>query len=254
MSIFTPTNQKRLTNVAIVRLKKGGKRFEIACYNNKVMNWRNKLEKDIDEVLQTHTVFTNVSKGQVAKTDDLKRIFGTEVHEEVCLQILAKGDLQVSEKERTLDRESTLKEIATIVAEKCVNPDTKRPYTVTMIEAAMKNDLHFSVNPNKNAKQQALEVIRAFKESGSIRIDRAQMRLRIEAPSKEGKAIKERITKLASRVEEEEFCSDSFEIVFLVDPGRYRELDEIVRSECKGRGRLEVLDLKEAVEGDEAFG
>ena len=75
-----------------------------------------------------------------------------------------------------------------------------------------------------------------------------------EAPSKEGKAIKERISKLASRVEEEEFCSDSFEIVFLVDPGRYRELDEIVRSECKGRGRLEVLDLKEAVEGDEAFG
>ena len=81
--------------------------------------------------------------------------------------------------ERTLDRESTLKEIATIVAEKCVNPETKRPYTVTMIENAMKSDLHFSVNPNKNAKQQALEVIRMFKESGTIKIDRAQMRLRI---------------------------------------------------------------------------
>ncbi|CAH2073496.1 unnamed protein product, partial [Iphiclides podalirius] len=73
--IFTPTNQIRLTNVAIVRLKKGGKRFEIACYRNKVVSWRNKLEKDIDEVLQTHTVFTNVSKGQVAKKEDLVKIF-----------------------------------------------------------------------------------------------------------------------------------------------------------------------------------
>lgn len=254
MSIFTPTNQKRLTNVAIVRLKKGGKRFEIACYNNKVMNWRNKLEKDIDEVLQTHAVFTNVSKGQVAKTDDIKRVFGTESHEEVCLQILAMGDLQVSEKERTLDRESIFKEIATIVAEKCVNPETKRPYTVTMIETAMKSDLHFSVNPNKNAKQQALEVIRMFKESGTIKIDRAQMRLRIEAPSKEGKSIKEKISKLASKVEEEEFSSDSYEVIFLTDPGNYRELDEIVRSDCRGKGRLEVLDLKEAVEGDEMIG
>ena len=72
-----------------------------------------------------------------------------------------------------------MKEIATIVAEKCVNPETKRPYTVTMIETAMKSDLHFSVNPNKNAKQQALEVIRMFKECGTIKIDRAQMRLRI---------------------------------------------------------------------------
>jgi len=41
--IFTPTNQKRLTNVAVVRLKKGGKRFEIACYPNKVTSWRNKV-------------------------------------------------------------------------------------------------------------------------------------------------------------------------------------------------------------------
>jgi len=39
--IFTPTNQIRLTNVAIVRLKKAGKRFEIACYKNKVLSWRN---------------------------------------------------------------------------------------------------------------------------------------------------------------------------------------------------------------------
>ena len=39
-SIFTPTNQIRLTNVAIVRQKKCGKRFEIACYKNKVLSWR----------------------------------------------------------------------------------------------------------------------------------------------------------------------------------------------------------------------
>ncbi|KAH6931933.1 hypothetical protein HPB50_001671 [Hyalomma asiaticum] len=78
MSIFTPTNQIRLTNVAVVRMKKGGKRFEIACYKNKVVAWRNSVEKDIDEVLQMHTVYTNVSKGQAAKKEDLIKCFGTE--------------------------------------------------------------------------------------------------------------------------------------------------------------------------------
>jgi ribosome maturation protein SDO1 len=39
--ITTPVNQKRLTNVAIVRLKRGGLRFEVACYKNKVVSWRN---------------------------------------------------------------------------------------------------------------------------------------------------------------------------------------------------------------------
>lgn len=41
-------------------------------------------EKDIDEVLQTHTVFVNVSKGQVAKKEDLVRAFGTDDQTEIC--------------------------------------------------------------------------------------------------------------------------------------------------------------------------
>lgn len=39
-SVFQPVGQKRLTNIAVVRLKKAGKRFEIACYRNKVADWR----------------------------------------------------------------------------------------------------------------------------------------------------------------------------------------------------------------------
>jgi len=66
---------------------------------------------------------------------------------------LAKGELQVSEKERHANLEAVLRDIATIVAEKCVNPETNRPYTVTLIETAMK-EIHFSVKPGKNAKQQ----------------------------------------------------------------------------------------------------
>lgn len=39
-SVKQPIGQKRLTNVAVVRYKKMGKRFEIACYKNKILNWR----------------------------------------------------------------------------------------------------------------------------------------------------------------------------------------------------------------------
>ncbi len=39
-TIKTPTNQQRLTNVAVVRIKKCGQRFEIACYKNKVVSYR----------------------------------------------------------------------------------------------------------------------------------------------------------------------------------------------------------------------
>uniref|UniRef100_A0A8C1P4K2 Ribosome maturation protein SBDS n=1 Tax=Cyprinus carpio TaxID=7962 RepID=A0A8C1P4K2_CYPCA len=274
MSIFTPTNQIRLTNVAVVRMKKGGKRFEIACYKNKVMSWRSGAEKDLDEVLQTNTVFVNVSKGQVAKKDDLSSAFGTEDLTEICKQILAKGELQVSDRERQSQLEQMFRDIATIVAEKCVNPETKRPYTVSLIERAMK-DIHFSVKANKSTKQQvsradgvrvsrhtrglcantsvcpspqALEVIKQLQQS--IQIQRAHMRLRFVLPARDGKRLKEKLRPLIKTVENEDF-DEQLEMVCLIDPGCFRDIDELIRCETKGKGTLEVLSLKDVEEGDE---
>lgn len=85
--IFTPSNRIQLTNVAVVRLKKGGHRFEIACYKNKVISWRNKVDTDLDDVLQSYSVFINVSKGQVAKKEDLVEAFGTEDQTKICLEV-----------------------------------------------------------------------------------------------------------------------------------------------------------------------
>ncbi|PIK46673.1 putative ribosome maturation protein SBDS-like isoform 1 [Apostichopus japonicus] len=247
--IFTPTNQIRHTNVAIVRMKKGGKRFEIACYKNKVQSWRKQVEQDIDEVLQTHSVFLNVSKGQQARKADLVKAFATDDETEICKQILAKGELQVSEKERNQNLESMFRDIATVVAEKCINPETKRPYTVGMIERAMK-DIHFSVKPNRNTKQQALAVIKMLKETNNFPIDRAEMKLKITLPGKEAKKIKTKLTPLIKKIDEEDFAQN-LEMVCLVDPGSFRAIDEMIQKETRGRGSLEVISLKEMEEGDE---
>ena len=48
-------------------------------------------------MLQSPSVFANVSKGQAAKRDDLQKAFGTSDQTEICKEILAKGDLQVDE-------------------------------------------------------------------------------------------------------------------------------------------------------------
>jgi len=66
---------------------------------------------------------------------------------------LSKGELQVSEKERQATLESTFRDVATVVSDMCVNPDTRRPYPTTLIERALR-DIHFSVKPTKTAKQQ----------------------------------------------------------------------------------------------------
>ncbi len=152
MSLKQPVNQVRLTNVAVVRLKRKGKRFELACYKNKVLSWREGNEEDMDEVLQTENIFTNVSKGVLAKNKDLKDCFKTEDKKKILLEILSKGELQVSERERQYQAGNLFSEIAAIVSEKCVDPITKRPFSVGIIERSMKETVHYAVVPGKNAK------------------------------------------------------------------------------------------------------
>mmetsp|Transcript_35941 Transcript_35941/g.94228 ORF Transcript_35941/g.94228 Transcript_35941/m.94228 type:complete len:252 (-) Transcript_35941:310-1065(-) len=237
---FTPVNQIRLTNVAYVRLKKGGKRFELACYKNKVMSWRKKEEVDLDEVLQTHTVFTNVSKGQVANRKDLFKCFGTDDDAAIVLEILNKGQLQVSKEEREKSADQLFTEIANTVAARCVNPDTSRPYTIAQIERAMK-DIHYSVQPAHSAKKQALEVEKQLRET--IPIERAQMRLQIRLPKANAKPVKAKIEPLIAQLESEEWAGD-LELECLVDPGNYRMIDEVVSEQTKGRGAVAILETR----------
>jgi len=231
--------------VCTVRYKKGGSKFEIACFQNKVMDWREGIEKDIDEVLQTPNVFTNVSKGAVAPTEDLLKVFGTDDKLLICRIILNEGELQVSEKERKREADNKFRDIAQFVATKCVNSETKRPFPISMIESAMK-EIHISVNSKKSAKQQALDVIRELKSV--LPIERAQMRLRVSAPKKLGKQVKTKLEPLVAQIEQEDWPGD-MQMVVLIDPGSYRAVDDAVKEITKGKGNIEILAMKKDVAG-----
>jgi ribosome maturation protein SDO1 len=212
------------------RAKWERKHFEIACYKNKVVCWQSGVEKDLDEVLQTNSVFVNVSKGQVAKKEDLISAFGTDEQTEICKQILTKGEVQVSDKEWHTQLEQMFRDIATIVADKCVNPETKRPYTVILMERAMK-DIHYSVKPNKSTKKQALEVIKQLKEK--MKMERAHMGLRFILPVNKGKKLKEKLKPLMKVVESENY-SQQLQILCLIDSGCLRDTDELIKKERQG--------------------
>ena len=252
---FTPINQVRLTNVALVKLKRGGKRFEIACYKNKVVNWRNGVEPDLDEVLQIDSVFANVSRGILAKASDLQQCFGTTDKMEVCQFILRKGQLQVSDKERQVANEILFRDIAAIVSEKCVNSETRRPFTVNMIEKTMKNTLHYAAKSNKTAKKQALEVIKLLQPF--IPIVRALMRVRISVPCANENNTKNELMGAKYQVNHIKTVSAIGAELSVFDcniqPGDFRALDDFIRGSGVGGQGLEVMDMHGKDEGEKGL-
>jgi ribosome maturation protein SDO1 len=119
--IKTPQNVKLLTNVQVVRLKKGNQKFEIACYPNKIVDWRNKRETNLNEVLQIDKIFVDVQKGEFAQKKAMKEPFGKMSEEEIIVEILNKGEFQLSDKERDTQLENLRLDIANIIVKMAIN-------------------------------------------------------------------------------------------------------------------------------------
>lgn len=213
MPINQPSNQIKFTNVSIVRLKKGKKRFELACYKNKLLEYRSGAEKDLDNVLQVPTVFLSVSKAQTAPSAELSKSFGADTpRDEILQEILRKGEVQVGERERKDILERVEKEVLDIVSGRLVDPNTKRVYTSGMISKALdqlssasgqqnqqqstgdgnggddekptqpKKPLWTGVSATRSAKSQALDAMKALIAWQPIPVMRARMRLRVTCP------------------------------------------------------------------------
>lgn len=251
VGIIQPSNQIKLTNVSVIRYKRSGKRFELAAYKNKVLEWRAGTEKDIDEVLQIDNIFSNVSKGAVASNEDIKKAFADKTKEEIVHEILKKGELQVGEKERGAMAENTFKDIAQIISDKTIDPNSKRPYTTTMIEKAL-HDLGFSTSTTKSAKSQALEGIKQLEAQKKLPIMRALMKIRVVTPSKEGKTIKDKLKSMFVEIEEENLGVE-MELVGSVQPGVYRDIGPFLQEHTKGKAVCEILSFSQSKEGDETW-
>ncbi|XP_026192569.1 putative uncharacterized protein DDB_G0271606 [Cyclospora cayetanensis] len=258
MSLKQPVTQVRLTNVAVVRLRLGGERFEVACYKNKVINWREGKETNLNEVLQIDAVFQNVSKGELARKAELLRYFGTDDRRTCILKILEKGELQVSELERRQQLESHFNDIVSLVIDLTYSAVTGLPLSRSAVSGALK-DLGFAVRLQQPPKAQALHAALLLQHHNPGQIRRRLMRLKMQLPGAAAAAAASMlhyiVRECAGIIETQDPTVDvllqrqqqdvssaaaatEWLVVFLVPPGAYREVEEKVQ---EAGGSLSVV-------------
>ena len=207
-------------------------------------------ETDVDEVLQTTSVFSNVSRGILAKAEDLRAAFGTDDEAIICLRILKEGDVQVSDKERELEYGTAFTDVAALVASRCVSTATRRPFTAAAVERALKG-AGFAVDPRRAAKQQVGDAVRALADR--LPLERARMRLRVGAPAAAAPALAPALVAAGASFEAQDMSMDGATVtyVILADPGAFRALAAAVAG-AGGGARMEVVDVAAVGGGGEA--
>ena len=173
-----PVGQKLLTNVSIVKLKFGKSRFELACYPNKIQDYRNKKEKDIDEVLQSKEIYTNAIKGDLVPKKVLKEVFPKMTYQDIIKLILDKGDIQTGEKERDEGKANLKRYVSNIIVQKTYNTDNGLPFPQDIITKALDN-INFKYNEKDNEKKQAMRGIKELIAHKILPIERRLMQLKL---------------------------------------------------------------------------
>lgn len=103
--------------------------------------------------LQGEDYVCTISSGESEQMSAVRNSYNLCYLHLMLMQILDKGELQVAGKEREIQFASQFRDIATIVMQRTINPETQRPYTISMIERLM-HETHFAVDPNSNSKKQ----------------------------------------------------------------------------------------------------
>mmetsp|Transcript_23611 Transcript_23611/g.40611 ORF Transcript_23611/g.40611 Transcript_23611/m.40611 type:complete len:273 (-) Transcript_23611:511-1329(-) len=142
----------------LVKHKVGKTNFEILTKPGAALKFKDgKL--GFDNVLVTDVIFKNQAKGDKANSAELISAFGTDNEAEVAKQILDKGELQLSQAERTDKVVKKRAEIVNYLHKYYIDPRTNTPHPVTRIELAL-DELKIRIDPDQPAERQAQDALK----------------------------------------------------------------------------------------------
>ncbi len=198
----SPKGNFDLGKYIIVKLRKGKNNFEMVCDPEEawkakkiLTEFRIKEKKDQaltrDDILQhsdldltnifpTYDIFKNVKKADRCTEEDLQEAFETSNVREVAAEFVLDGDFLWTHAQRQKWVEKKKKQIITILARNCVNPQSKKPHPPKRIEKAME-EARVSIDLDKTAEEQIETILKQIQLIIPIRMESVEMVVKIPA-------------------------------------------------------------------------
>src|SRR5580658_5605778 len=142
------------TKFTSVRMTIEGDRYEILVYPDPALNYKMGKQVDPSQVLAIDEVFSDSSRCERASADKLKKYFKTEDHAKAALEVLKRGELQLTQEQRMRLTEEKRRQVVTIIAKNYVDPKTHLPHPPVRVEQAMQ-EARVSIDPFQDVNEQA---------------------------------------------------------------------------------------------------
>jgi ribosome maturation protein SDO1 len=163
-----------------VRLTIDGEHYEILVYPDPALNFRMGKNVEPSQIIAIDEVFFDSNKGLRASAEKLKKHFGTDDHAKAALEVLRRGEIQLTQEQRKRLTEEKRKQVVMIISKNYVDPKTRLPHPPVRVEQAMQ-DARVSIDPFKDANEQAKEVIDKIRLIIPLKSEKVQLMVRTPA-------------------------------------------------------------------------
>jgi ribosome maturation protein SDO1 len=170
-----------------VRLVIEGERYEILVHPDAALSYKTGKKVDPSQVIGIDEVFSDSNKGLRAPGDKLKKHFGTDDHAKAALEVLRRGELQLTQEQRRRMTDEKRRQVITLIAKTYVDPRTTLPHPPMRIEQAFQ-EARVTIDPFKDSAEQMKAIVDQIRTILPLKSEK--VRLVVKAPAQyAGQAI-----------------------------------------------------------------
>jgi ribosome maturation protein SDO1 len=169
--------QSKLTTI---RLVIEGEHFEILVHPDPALSFKQGRTVEPSQVIVVDEVYEDSNKGLRASSEKLKKHFGTDDHAKAAVEVLRRGELNLTQDQRKRLTEEKRRAIIALISKNFVDPKTSLPHPPMRIEQAMQ-DARVTIDPFREVNEQMKAVVDGLRTILPLKSERVKLQVRVPA-------------------------------------------------------------------------
>ena len=176
---FKPRN-KESSKFTTVKLTVDGEHYEILVSPDSALSFKQGRDVEPSSVIAVDEVYSDANKGLRASSEKLKLHFGTNDHSKAAVEVLKRGQLNLTQEQRKRLTEEKRRAVVALISKNFVDPRTTLPHPPMRIEQAML-EARVSIDPFQDANEQMKTTVEALRTILPLKSEKVKLQVRVAA-------------------------------------------------------------------------
>jgi len=163
-----------------VRLTIDGEHYEILVNPDSALALKQGRNVEPSAVIAVDEVYSDSRKGLRASSEKLKLHFGTDDHAKAALEVLRRGELNLTQEQRKKLTEEKRRAIIAAISKNFVDPRTLLPHPPTRIDQAMQ-EARVIVDPFQDSNEQMKTIVESLRTIIPLKSEKIKLLVRVAA-------------------------------------------------------------------------